>query len=260
VLVRNPSPPASAKIPPAIAPEGLDALEAVNRLPVGEMSEVKDALIAIARAIAATSGPQCEVVLHDYAEWRRSGSTIIWIENGHVTGRRVGGPTTNLGLEALKAGGGTPDRFNYQSRSKDGRTLRSSSIYFRNRAGRLIGSLCINVDVDAYVTARAALDSILSVEPSQPSDTDTAETFGTDIAEVLDAQIQAAIARTGKPAAALARDDRVAVVGYLDDKGAFLVKRAADRIARALGTSRVTVYAYLEEARSSGDSTNGRRG
>jgi predicted transcriptional regulator YheO len=237
-----------------------DGARPVNRLPVDEFAEVKDALVAIARAIARTIGPQCEVVLHDYREWDRSGSTIVWIENGHVTGRRVGGPTTNLGLEALKSGTDSPDRFNYQSRAKDGRTLRSTSIYFRNRAGKLIGSLCINVDVDAYVTARAALDALLGVEPEAPDDTDTAETFGSDIAEVLDAQIQAAIARTGKPAAALARDDRVAVVRYLDEKGAFLVKRAADRIARALGTSRVTVYAYLEEARAGGASSNGRKG
>ena len=231
-----------------------------NRLPVDEFAEMKDALIAIARAIARTTGPQCEVVLHDYREWDRSGSTIVWIENGHVTGRRVGGPTTNLGLEALKSGNDSPDRFNYQSRAQDGRTLRSTSIYFRNRTGKLIGSLCINVDVDAYVTARAALDALLGVAMEAPPDPDTAETFGSDIAEVLDAQIQAAIARTGKPAAALARDDRVAIVRSLDDKGAFLVKRAADRIARALGTSRVTVYSYLEEARSGGASNNGRKG
>jgi predicted transcriptional regulator YheO len=237
-----------------------DDLGTANRLPVDEFADMKDALIAIARAIARTTGPHCEVVLHDYREWDRSGSTIVWIENGHVTGRRIGGPTTNLGLEALKSGTDSPDRFNYQSRAKDGRTLRSTSIYFRNRTGKLIGSLCINVDVDAYVTARAALDALLGVAIEPPADSYVAETFGSDIAEVLDAQIQAAIARTGKPVAALARDDRVAVVRQLDDKGAFLVKRAADRIARALGTSRVTVYAYLEEARSGGASSNGRKG
>jgi predicted transcriptional regulator YheO len=256
-------------MPPRTSPVRTAAIDQISprdgpltghRLPIDEFAEIKDSLVAITQAIARTIGPQCEVVLHDYREWDRSGSTIVWIENGHVTGRRVGGPTTNLGLEALKSGTDSPDRFNYQSRAKDGRTLRSTSIYFRNRTGKLIGSLCINVDIEAYVTARAALDTLLGVAMEPPSEADIAETFGTDIAEVLDAQIQAAIARTGKPVAALARDDRVVIVGYLDDKGAFLVKRAADRIARALGTSRVTVYAYLEEARSGGASSNGRKG
>ncbi len=237
-----------------------DFLRSANQLPVDEIAEIREPLIATARAIAATIGPHCEVVLHDYREWGRSGSTIIWIENGHVTGRRVGGPTTNLGLEAMRSGTLSPDRYNYRTRTKDGRTLRSTSIYFRNRTGELIGSLCINLDVSAYLTARGALDALIGVEVEAAGDAEVAETFGNDIGEVLDAQIQAAISRTGKPAPALSRDDKVSVVRYLDEKGAFLVKRAADRIARALGTSRVTVYAYLEEARSTNDSGNGRRG
>ncbi len=237
-----------------------DLLRSANQLPIDEIAEIREPLIAIARAIAATIGPHCEVVLHDYREWGRSGSTIIWIENGQVTGRRVGGPTTNLGLEAMRSGNLSPDRFNYRTRTKDGRTLRSTSIYFRNRSGELIGSLCINLDVSAYLNARSALDTLLGMETEAVSETEVAETFGNDIGEVLDAQIQAAISRTGKPAAALVREDKVAVVRYLDEKGAFLVKRAADRIARALGTSRVTVYAYLEEARSTSESGNGRRG
>lgn len=243
-----------------IDPDAIPAEPGMNRLPVDEMSELKGALVAIARAIARTIGPRCEVVLHDYREWDRSGSTIVWIENGHVTGRRVGGPTTNLGLEAMRAGYASADRFNYLSRAKDGRTLRSTSIYFQNRAGKLIGSLCINVDVDAFVTARAALDALLGVEAQPTGDPDEAETFGTDIGEVLDAQIQAALSRTGKPLPSLTREDRVAVVRHLDEKGAFLVKRAADRIARSLGISRVTVYAYLEEARATGASNDGRKG
>ena len=49
------------------------------------------------------------------------------------------------------------------------------------------------------------------------------------------------------------------MVRSLDEKGAFLVKRAAERIARALGTSRVTAYAYLEEARATERRRSGRR-
>jgi predicted transcriptional regulator YheO len=250
----------SPRLAEAIEPDSNADTSGMNRLPVDEMSEIKGAMVTIARAIARTIGPRCEVVLHDYAEWDRSGSTIVWIENGHVTGRRIGGPTTNLGLEAMRAGYSSADRFNYLSRAKDGRTLRSTSIYFQNRKGKLIGSLCINVDVDAFVTARAALDALLGVEAQPSTDGDETETFGTDIGEVLDAQIQAALTRTGKPLPSLSRDDRVAVVRYLDEKGAFLVKRAADRIARSLGISRVTVYAYLEEARAAGVSNNGRKG
>jgi predicted transcriptional regulator YheO len=245
--------------------------DGADPLPIDEMSAIAGMLRAVARSLARTVGPRCEVVVHDYREWQRSGSTIVWIENGHVTGRHVGGPTTNLGLEALRSGDASPDRFGYRARTRDGRSLRSSSIYFRNRGGELIGSLCINLDVSAYQEARAALDAIIGTSGGAPSSSTEAagsgapdgseiqETFGEDIGEVLDALIQAAISRTGRTSSALTRDDKVAVVRYLDEKGAFLVKRAAERIARALGISRVTAYTYLEEARAGNDTQNGRR-
>ena len=119
--------------------------------------------------------------------------------------------------------------------------------------------VCINLDVNAILTARNALDELLGVEMDDGPASEVTETFGTDIGEVLAEQIQLAISRTGKPVAALTRDEKVAVVRSLDESGAFLVKRAADRIARALGTSRVTVYAYLEQARSVDGSGSGRR-
>src|SRR5512142_860148 len=110
------------------------------------MTELRDVLVPVMKAIAQTVGPRCEVVLHDLRAADRLGSTIVWIENGQVTGRRVGGPTTNLGLEALRTGDPNPDRFNYRTKTADGRELRSSSVYFRNGRGEIIGALCVNVD------------------------------------------------------------------------------------------------------------------
>jgi predicted transcriptional regulator YheO len=79
---------------------------------------------------------------------------------------------------------------------------------------------------------------------------DTEEIFGSEIGDVLDGMVQQAVSRVGIPVSAMTRDDKVAVIRILDKKGAFLVKRAIDRIARVLRVSRVTAYAYLEEARA----------
>jgi len=224
-------------------------------LPVEDMSDLRDLLIPVMKAIAVTVGPRCEVVLHDLKASGRLGSTIIWIENGHVTGRYVGGPTTNLGLEALKTGDPDPDRYNYRSKTSDGRELRSSSIYFRNSRGELIGALCVNVDIRTYIHARDALDELIGLEDTASVEID--ETFGTDIGSVLDDLVRRGIQRVGIPVTAMTRADKVSVVRFLDEKGVFLVKRAIDRMARALKISRVTAYAYLEEARASAAPTGG---
>ena len=49
----------------------------------------------IAQALAAQFGPGCEVVIHDLAA-KDPEKSIVYIVNGHVTGRRVGdGPSTS---------------------------------------------------------------------------------------------------------------------------------------------------------------------
>lgn len=200
------------------------------------------------KAVAAAVGPQCELVLHDLTG-RDLEHTIVAIENGHVTGRDVGGPSTSLGLELLHDEAADHDDYGYRGRTRDGRELRSSSVYFRGEDGHVIASLCINVDMTPLQTARASLDEILrhGQELSEPH-----EIIAEDINEILDQLIDTAVASTGKSPALMSRADRVEVLRYLDNKGAFHVKRAVDRVARRLGVSRVTAYNYLEEIRSRG--------
>lgn len=45
-------------------------------------------LESVMKLIAAQFGPDCEVVLHDWS--KEYESTIVAIENGHVSGRKVG--------------------------------------------------------------------------------------------------------------------------------------------------------------------------
>lgn len=47
-------------------------------------------LTEMAKGITAQFGDNCEVVVHDWS--KPVDSTIVIIENGHVTGRKVGDP------------------------------------------------------------------------------------------------------------------------------------------------------------------------
>ena len=48
----------------------------------------------------------------------------------------------------------------------------------------------------------------------------------------------------------MSREDKIQVVGYLDDKGLFRIKGSVNWVAEKLGTSRYTIYNYLEAARA----------
>lgn len=98
-------------------------------------------------AIAGMLGPDCEVVLHDL---RTPEQSIIAIANEHVTGRTlggpvVGGPLNDIALEWLHQPGEDGQMRLYETRTRDGRALKSISIIYRDD-GIPVGN------VTAYVT------------------------------------------------------------------------------------------------------------
>ncbi|MFV0461934.1 MAG: transcriptional regulator [Nostocoides sp.] len=211
------------------------------------IAELEAALGPVMRAVAAAVGPHCEVVLHDLSGDRRNlEHTIRAIENGEVTGRRVGGPSTNLALAVLRDESADHNAFGYRGRTDDGRELHCSSIYYRNSSGRIIGALCINVDLTPLQNAQASLAQMI---PVADRDMPPQETQSRNLATVLDSLLDASIDAVGKPVSMMDKADRMIVLAHLDQQGAFQIKRSVVTVSRRLGISKVTTYAYLDELR-----------
>jgi predicted transcriptional regulator YheO len=62
--------------------------------------------------------------------------------------------------------------------------------------------------------------------------------------------IGAYVRETGRPVERLTRQDRLAIIGRLEEAGVFAVRRAAPVVAGALRVSRSTVYGLLAELRA----------
>ena len=78
----------------------------------------------LAHAIALQFGDGCEVVVHDLQSADPDHS-IVAIENGHVTGRKLGDGPSHVVLEALHADAelrALCDRFEFVTDENDGRT------------------------------------------------------------------------------------------------------------------------------------------
>lgn len=217
--------------------------------PFETVEEVEAVMLPVMHAIAGAVGPSCEVVLHDLSRHDMRHS-IVAIVNAHVSGREVGGPSTNMGLAVLQDETTDHNAFGYGGVTADGRELRSSSVYFRDGSGRVIAALCINYDLDPIQRAVGILNGILGT--SWQSDDRVGEFIAPDIKTVLDDMIESAIQSTGKSVSAMDRTDRIEVLRQLESSGAFHVKRAVDRVARRMGVSKPTVYSYLDEIRNPG--------
>lgn len=203
------------------------------------ISKESDFFNRLIKGIGAEFGKNCEVVLHDYEQ--DYDRTIVGIENGHVTGRSVGGCGTNLGLEVLRGTEKNGDKYNYFTQTKDGKILRSTSIYIRDDNGKAIGALCINWDVtEIYSCTQVMRDFV------RPDEAEHVQEFHTDnVSDLLDVLIQNSFNYVGKPVAAMTKEDKIKALKYLDDKGAFMIKKAADRIIKFYDISKNTLYNYL---------------
>ncbi len=206
-----------------------------------ERKVLLDFLSRLTGGLAEAVGNNCEVVLHDFEDPEHS---IVAIANGHITARKVGDTVDVLGLQLLRH---PPpgDLLNYRTETKSGRVLRSSSIFLRKDTGEIFGALCINYDISGLIKLRQWLQ-----ETVLPLEGGVQEGFENDVDSILDCLIKDAIRSTGKQVADLTREDKIGVVAYLDNKGAFLIRYSADRVAELLSISKYTIYNYLEEIKT----------
>ena len=193
--------------------------------------------------IAAQFGSRCEVVLQDLE--KDCSSTIVDIRNGHITNRKIGESGSNLGLEVLSGSVIDGDRLNYVTTTSDGKILRSSSMYIRNSEGKVIGSLCINLDITESIQFESFLKQYNKFELN-----DQPEYFATNVESLLDYLIQQATALTNKDPKELTKSEKLDFLSFLDEKGAMQISKSGDRICKVLGISKFTLYNDLEIIRS----------
>ena len=199
----------------------------------------------IVEGIAKTFGSRCEVVLHDLSKPEQS---IVSIANGHVTGRSVGGSITDLGLKSLKSKSKDDELINYRTVTKDGRTLKSSTITFRNSNGEPELALCINFDVTDILNFNSAIqDTFAFLEERE--NIDTVETFEKDMTSTLEKMVTKSVNGIGKAIPSMSKEDRVEIVRRLEDQGFFLIKGAIKVLAGKLNISKFTIYNYLDHVR-----------
>lgn len=208
-----------------------------------ELMEQQPFLERLAQGVAALFGPKCEVAVHDLTQGYES--TIVAIENGHVTGRRVGDSASEIVLQAIrKKTSRVEDRYSYLVRTKEGRMIKSSSIYIRNDRGELIGLFAINYDITDLIMANRAIEEAISVE--EPEDEAKLDTIVTNVSDLLDQLIAEADKFIGKPVATMNKDDKTKAIQYLNEKGAFLIKKAGDKVTRHYDISKYTLYNYMD--------------
>ena len=196
----------------------------------------------IASALAAQFGPNCEVVVHDLSA-QNTGHPIVHIENGHVTGRRIGDGPSKIVMEYILHGDEDPkDQLAYLTRTPDGKILKSSTVYIRNSKGKVTAILSINYDISSLLMVNNAISGLISTpEPAREERITTV-----NVNDLLDDLIEQSVALVGKPVALMNKDDKVKAIQFLSQHGAFLITKSGDKVAKYFGISKYTLYSYID--------------
>ena len=186
-----------------------------------------------------------EIVLQDVRS-----QSILAIENGHVSGRRVGSPMTDYSLRVLSQGSwkNEPYNVNYDGCTQDGRKLRSSTWFIREE-GRLLGMLCINVDIQQYEALSRAVLALGGLNPEtlwKPRENESEpplEQFHSNISDLTQSIVSELVSNLSVDR--LTQEEKIAVVAELDRRGTFLIKGAVSDVAAQLACSEASIYRYL---------------
>jgi len=205
-----------------------------------EKKYMLDLFAQIAHGIAMQFGPQCEVAVHDLSH--KADGTIAAIENGHVTGRKTGEAVRKAHKRPKQA----EDQLAYQTQTADGRILKSSALYLRNEIGMPIALFEINYDITNLFQTAETLKQMISTAEGKPVHDEDTEMAFSNVDDLLDCLIHKSREYVGKPVATMAKEDKIRAIHYLEKKGAFLIKKAGDRVSRYYDISKYTLYNYLE--------------
>ena len=199
--------------------------------------------------LAEAFGSNCEVVLHDLLNLDRA---IVKIANGHITGRQVGAPITDMGLRLFEE-----DKINkkgtavigYRTKTKEGRELKSTTIFIRDEKDNAVGCLCINIDLTPYLATKNLIDQIC--QPIRPdnaeAENESPEKFVSDVDSLMGQLIEKVMNNANKPVISMSKEDKLQVMRDLKKRGFFLIKGSVKRLSGEWGVSLPTIYKYLEE-------------
>ncbi|ORM71515.1 helix-turn-helix transcriptional regulator [Pantoea rwandensis] len=219
--------------------------------------EMLQMLAAAVRAIGSVLPGNTEIVLHDL---RNPEFSIAEIANAHVTGRKKG-DSVLAGLRKDKAFITALEKSqepvtllpDYETFSREGSPLRSSTVIYRGRDSRPFAALCVNVDNNGIENALTLLQTLSGVKIQQPAPVDeaqNAEQAHDSIEDLMNEIISNATGLNPGSRRSDVKKAKILAVQQMQERGIFLMKGGVEKAADALGVTRYTIYNYLDELKN----------
>ena len=194
---------------------------------------------AVVEGVSALIGNHCEIVLHSLEDLEHS---AICIANGHNTNRQVGSPITDRALQSLHNMKTDNVSKPYFTRAKSNGLMKSVTIAIRNADQRIIGLLCININLDVPVSQ--FMQTFMQITEH---DETSAVNFASSVEELVAQTVEQTIEEINADRLVANNNKNRQIVVSLFEKGIFDIKDAINLVAERLNISRHTVYLYIRQ-------------
>ncbi|TCL04922.1 MULTISPECIES: helix-turn-helix transcriptional regulator [Sodalis] len=220
-------------------------LDVLDERPFSQVDhEILASYEAAVDGLAMLIGEHCEIVLHSLEDLK---SSAIRIANGEHTGRKIGSPISDLALRMLHDMAGEDSSVSkaYFTRAKNGVLMKSVTIAIRNREQRVIGLLCINMNLD--VPFSQIMQTFI---PPETQENATSVNFASSVDDLVAQALEFTIEEVNADRGVSNNAKNRQIVLNLYEKGIFDIKDAINQVADRLNISKHTVYLYIRQFKS----------
>ena len=214
----------------------------VNEKNQSQNREILEHYVKAGEIIAEMFSPYLEVIIHDLQVPEHS---IIAIFNNHITGRKIGDGTSDIGYKKLADE--LPDKIvNYINQSPTGADMKSSSLTIRNKNNEIIGSMAFNFDLSSFANIKEFFETftktiVLDDFPNQE------QFFLWSIKDEIQQALIKYITSHDLQGKVLTRKDKLSVVAFMKKEGHINKKGAITILSELLAITRPTLYKYIKE-------------
>ena len=214
----------------------------VKKVSQSQNREILDHYVRAGEIFAEMFAPYLEVIIHDLQTPEHS---IIAIFNNHITGRKIGDGTSDIGYKKLADE--LPDKIvNYNNRSPSGSDLKSSSLTIRNKDDEIIGSMGLNYDISSFANIKEFFDMFtktftLDNLPKRE------EFFMWTVKDEIQQALNKFFIKNDLQGKVLNRTDKLNVVAFMKKEGHINKKGAISILSELLAITRPTLYKYIKE-------------
>jgi len=198
----------------------------------------------VGEIIAEKFSPYLEVIIHDLRDPEHS---IIAIFNSHITGRKIGDGTSDIGYKKLA--NELPDKIvNYENISPSGSKMKSSSLTIRDEHNKIIGSMAFNFDLAPFENIQEFFNTITKTNISQLGDFPKQEQFFIwNIRDELEQELNKYIIANRLQGKALTKKDKLNVVSLMNKRGHIKKRGSVSILSELLAITRPTLYKYIKD-------------